>query len=179
MWLYLEREVGIADRELQVLHVAPERGISKRLGALRGVTYAAIDLAGREGAQRADLTELPFGQEFDLILCSHVLEHIPDDRKAMGEMRRVLRPSGIALMQHPIGREQTYEDASIIEPKDRERAFGQHDHVRIYGRDLLDRLRQVGFEVDEINYIEEVTMEQRSRFRLERDGQAEPIHLCH
>ena len=130
-------------------HGKPERGISKRLCRLGNIDYTAIDLDGRQDALKADLTALPFTSQFDLVLCSHVLEHIPDDHKALREMRRVLRPGGIAVMQHPIdrGREKTFEDWAITTPEERDRIFFQSDHVRIYGRDIEDRIRNAGFAV--------------------------------
>jgi SAM-dependent methyltransferase len=171
MWLYLEREHPPTGR---ILHVAPERGIRRRLE--RMVEYTPVDLAGLNGAIRADLCDLPFeDRSFDLVICSHVLEHIPDDRKAMSEMRRVLKPGGAALMQHPIGRDTTYENPAVLTPQKRLEHFGQSDHVRIYGRDLLDRLRQAGFHVTEIDYRQQLGPDEIERYRLEN---AEPIHFC-
>jgi len=97
-----------------------------------------------------DVTSLRYADEsFDLILCNHVLEHVPDDLKAMVEMRRVLKPGGIALLSVPIALtlEQTYEDPSAVSEEDRLRVFGQEDHCRIYGKDFEHRLRKAGFQV--------------------------------
>ena len=96
----------------------------------------------------ADITQIPFVDDsFDVILCSHVLEHVPEDRQAMRELCRVLKPDGWALLLVPISsrRAETYEDATVVAPEDRERLFGQFDHVRIYGRDFKDRLEESGF----------------------------------
>jgi ubiquinone/menaquinone biosynthesis C-methylase UbiE len=98
-----------------------------------------------------DLTKIPFpNSTFNAIICNHVLEHIPNDRAAMAEFFRVLKPDGWAMLQVPISFHlaATYEDFSIIDPMDRERAFGQNDHVRIYAMDYVDRLKQAGFAVD-------------------------------
>jgi SAM-dependent methyltransferase len=175
LWLYLEREMQIGTTRRRVLHVAPERGIAKRLAALRQIDYVAVDLAGRNGAIRADLCDLPFpSDDFDLVFCSHVLEHIPDDRRAMREMKRVSR--GVALLQHPSddSLETTYEDPSIVTPEGRERAFGQFDHVRVYGRDLKDRLAAVGYEVTVVDYAARLSVVERQRFQI-GDGM---IHVC-
>jgi predicted SAM-dependent methyltransferase len=98
-----------------------------------------------------DLTQIPFpNSTFSAIICNHVLEHIPNDRAAMAELFRVLKPDGWAMLQVPISFHlaATYEDFSITDPMDRERAFGQNDHVRIYAMDYVDRLKQAGFAVN-------------------------------
>jgi SAM-dependent methyltransferase len=98
--------------------------------------------------QRCDITDIPQPDgAFDIVICNHVLEHVPDDRKAMRELRRVLRPGGLAVLQHPVqDRPDTYEDFSVVDATERLRVFGQEDHVRIYGWDMLDRLRAAGFD---------------------------------
>ena len=98
-----------------------------------------------------DLTDTRADDDsFDMILCSHVLEHIPDDRKAMAELHRILRTGGHLFIQVPIGDKPTYEDFSITSPQERERAFGQKDHVRIYGPDIVQRLADAGFRVQTV-----------------------------
>jgi predicted SAM-dependent methyltransferase len=165
-WLFLEREV--LRPEMRVLHVAPEPGIQ---GHLRRMfpNYLSIDLQSPLADQLADVTDLPFEDgSFDLVICSHVLEHVPDDRKAMRELHRVLVPGGLALMQHPIDhdRAETYEDWTITEPDARAVAFNQWDHVRIYGRDMTDRLVEAGFEVTPRRYEDELGDELIDRYRL-------------
>jgi ubiquinone/menaquinone biosynthesis C-methylase UbiE len=125
---------------------------------------------------RADITDLPFDDNrFDAIYCSHVLEHVPDDRKAMSELRRVLRPGGWAVLQVPIKLIVTYEDSAVTTPEDRERVFGQSDHVRIYGLDYKDRLREVGFKVTIVQYAKELSEEDLRLSAISRD---EDIYLC-
>ncbi|HEY1238827.1 MAG TPA: class I SAM-dependent methyltransferase, partial [Solirubrobacterales bacterium] len=134
----------------RLLHFAPEPlfdPVFERLPDVERVTadlYAPADL-------RLDISDMDVpDSSFDLILCSHVLEHVPDDRAAMRELHRVLADGGLALVLVPYRPGvTTYEDASIISPLDRMVAFGQQDHVRIYGNDLPDRLRESGFEVDD------------------------------
>jgi len=87
---------------------------------------------------------------FDVILCSHVLEHVHDDQRAMRELFRILRPGGWAMIQVPISSKPTFEDPSITEPAERERVFWQADHVRLYGLDIADRLLEAGFEVETV-----------------------------
>jgi ubiquinone/menaquinone biosynthesis C-methylase UbiE len=114
---------------------------------------------------------------FDVVICCHVLEHIPDDKKAMSELFRVLRPGGWAVLQVPIGRaiDKTYEDASITDPKLREKAFGQHDHVRVYGMDYKERLGKAGFSVATYNCLELFGEDIVKRHALEP---REDVYMC-
>ncbi len=115
-------------------------------------------------------------ERFDLILCSHVLEHIPDDRGALRQLRRVLRPGGAAVIQVPLRTGPTDEDASVVDPAARHRRFGQFDHVRFYGSDFTDRVRAAGFGVEAVRYAEQLGREEIERCRLdagdEDDGEA-------
>ncbi|HEV2811818.1 MAG TPA: methyltransferase domain-containing protein [Solirubrobacteraceae bacterium] len=187
LWVFLQREQRLAGR---ILHVAPEPAISTRLAESPEVAeYVSTDLDPRIADVQADLTDLPFEDEaFDLVICNHVLEHIPDDRRAMREIRRVLRPSGAAVMQHPIDarRDATFEDPQITEPAEREAAYFQSDHVRIYGRDFADRLREAGFDVTVRRYRDELSPDLVQRHALtqapserpERDIEADVIYVC-
>ena len=117
-----------------------------------------------------DIHEIPFeANSFDVIFCNHVLEHVRDDHLAMTEMLRVLRPGGWAILQIPIFhplRETTYEDPSITDPKEREKAFGQDDHVRMYGKDYPERIRKAGLEVSEVDLHKQLKPEEVVRFAL-------------
>ena len=172
LWLYLTRELlgQLPNAGLRILHVAPEAGLSKRLRTLPGVSYTSTDLDGRHVTVAADLTNLPFDDEaFDLVSCNHVLEHIPDDIRAMSELRRVVSREGVVLMQHPIdpSRPTTYEDWTIVSPDARTRAFGQFDHVRIYGRDFTARVRTAGFSsIDALQYRDRVPKWELDRYCL-------------
>ncbi len=111
-----------------------------------------------ENVRNINILNIPYHNDcFDLIICNHVLEHIPDDLKAMKELRRVLKVGGIAILQVPISNnsEETFEDLSVEDPKIREFLFGQSDHVRIYGQDYIKRLQKCEFKVDRINISEE------------------------
>lgn len=155
MWLFLDREILVGGRSHQrALHVAPEPSLSRRLSD-RFATYVSFDLESPAANVHGDLTRAPFSDEsFELIVCSHVLEHIVDDVGAARELVRVLSPSGVAVIQVPVdpNRDRTFEDPDIIEADDRRRAFGQADHVRIYGRDVTGRLEAAGFDVHEVDY---------------------------
>jgi predicted SAM-dependent methyltransferase len=131
-----------------------------------------------EAAVRAELSCLPFEDtSFDLVICSHVLEHIEHDRASMGEMHRVLAPSGQALIMVPVNRHlaQTYEDPSISDPEARRQAFGHPGHVRYYGTDVIARLEDSGFEVEPIDYVDRMPREEAERIRARR---GELIYIC-
>jgi SAM-dependent methyltransferase len=150
LWLYLTRDTNLLATGTEVLHMAPERGVERALKHQPGLRHVSADLSPERADVVADLTGLPFADEsFDWALCSHVLEHVPDDVAAMSELCRVLRRGGTAIVMYPVeyGRAKTYEDSRITSPEERERAFGQHDHVRIYGADHIDRLVSAGFDV--------------------------------
>ncbi len=150
LWLYLETALGVTTRRLSVLHVAPEDGIRRRLQDCRAIRYTSIDLHDPGAATTMDATRLSFrDRSFDLIICCHVLEHVQDDRAAMQEFARVLRPAGHAIILVPLdkNRPQTYEDKTITGTEDRMKAFGHPYHVRVCGRDYGDRIAASGFNV--------------------------------
>ena len=150
LWLYLSELLESEAGPLELLHFAPEYALRTRLASLPDVRYVTCDLEPAGVDVGADITALPFaGDSFDAIVCSHVLEHVADDRAAMSELRRVLRPGGWALVMVPIdpARSHTYEDPHLTSAAERERAFWQHDHVRLYAADIADRLREAGLEV--------------------------------
>jgi SAM-dependent methyltransferase len=191
LYLFLRRRTDVFERPFRVLHVAPEPGIGRRLREAPGIKYVSTDIESGAAMVAADLTELPFDDEsFDLVICNHVLEHIPDDIAAMRELRRILASDGYAVMQHPIdaGRVHTFEDPSVTAPEERERVFFQRDHVRIYGRDFADRLAQAGFtSVTRTKYQTELPQAEVERYRLaqlpsnmpERDIEADVIYVAH
>lgn len=171
LWLFLERE-GWLEGDRRVLHVAPEAGIAARLRSREDLTYVSTDLDPGAAMVAADLTALPFPDgAFDLVICNHVLEHIPRDVDAIRELRRVLTDDGALITQHPVDarRAETFEDPAATDAAERERLFFQADHVRIYGRDFEERLRRGGFgEVTRTRYRERVDPAEARRFRLEQ-----------
>ena len=179
MWLYLERKTNLLVDHLRVLHFAPERIFEKWLGSQPNLEYVSTDLERARATVKADITNLPFPDDsFDVILCSHVLEHVVDDRKAMRELYRVLRPGGWALVLVPIdfSRSETFEDRTIVAPADRERLFGQADHVRAYGRDFTTRLENAGFTVRVEDYTRELGESEARRYGLR--PRRPDLHLC-
>ena len=155
LWLYLKNETRFFTDKIKVLHFAPEQAFYKRFKRLQNLDYTTTDLNSPLADVKADICDLPFNDNtFDFILCNHVLEHIPDDTKALQELFRVLKPEGMGIFQIPqdLSREITFEDDTITDKKERAKIFGQYDHVRVYGRDYFDKLRSTGFKVREINY---------------------------
>ena len=183
LWLYLKNETNffLKDAELssalQVLHFAPEQAFYKRFKVMKNLEYVTTDLNSPLAEVEADICNLPFkDNEFDFILCNHVLEHIPDDTKAMHELYRVLKPGGMGIFQIPqdLSRETTFEDDTITDKKERAKIFGQYDHVRIYGRDYFDKLRSIGFKVEEVDYTSTLSEKDITKYCLVK-GEIIPV----
>lgn len=169
LWLYLKEKTDFFTAEKKVLHFAPEQCFLKRFKALNTIDYTTTDLESPIADVKADICNLPFeDNSYDIILCNHVLEHIPDDTKAMQELYRVLKPGGYGIFQIPqdLNRAETFEDNSITDKKERAKIFGQYDHVRVYGRDYFDKLRNIGFRVEEVDYTKNISPELIDRYRL-------------
>ena len=178
LWLYFQHKTPLFSARLKVLHVAPEYVLHHALAARTNLDYVSADLSSRLAQMRMDITNIPCeAWSFDVILCSHVLEHVVDDKKAMGELFRVLKPGGWAILQSPIDMnlDNTFEDFHIVSPEAREKAFGQRDHVRIYGRDYKNRLEMAGFRVKVDKYAEEVGEGVRKKYGLPEN---EAIYFC-
>lgn len=177
-WLYLSRETPFFSAPLKVLHFAPEQAFHKRFRKMKNLCYTTTDLNSPLADIKADICDLPFSEnEFDFIICNHVLEHIPDDTRAMSELFRILKPGGTAILQIPLdkNRETTFEDESVTDPKERARIFGQYDHVRIYGMDYFKKLASVGFKVTAVDYTTTLSEEEIERFRV---AKGELIPVC-
>ncbi len=177
LWLYLKNETKFFNQPLKLLHFAPEQAFYKRFKKLENLEYTTTDLNSPLADVKADICDLPFKDDtFDVILCNHVLEHIPNDTKAMQELFRVMKPGGWGIFQIPqdINRAKTFEDNTITDKKERARVFGQYDHVRIYGRDYFDKLRSVGFRVEEVDYTNTLSKEDVKKYRLAK-GEIIPL----
>ena len=185
LWLYLKNETNFLSSEslterslpLRVLHFAPEQCFLKRFRQLNNIDYTTTDLLSPIADVKADICDLPFeDNSYDIILCNHVLEHIPDDTKAMQELYRVMKFGGMGVFQIPqdLSRAETFEDNTITDQKERAKIFGQYDHVRVYGRDYFDKLRSIGFKVDEVDYTTKLSEELIEQYCLAK-GEIIPV----
>ena len=201
LWLYLQNETDFFQSELdadspisktkrfklrdtetsstlKVLHFAPEQEFYKRFKKQTNIDYTTTDLLSPLADVKADICNLPFeNNTYDIIFCNHVLEHIPDDTKAMQELYRVLKPSGMGIFQIPqdLNRATTFSDDTIVDQKERAKIFGQYDHVRVYGKDYFDKLRNIGFKVVEENYTNKISPELVEKYCL---AKGEIIPVC-
>jgi len=169
LWLYLTRKTNFLNQSLKVLHIAPEQVFYTKFKAIKDWEYTTTDLHSPLADIKADICALPFNNDqYDLIFCNHVLEHIQDDKKAMEELYRVLKKGGTLIAQVPLNEEldETFEDDTITDKKERTRIFGQYDHVRVYGKDYYTRLNTVGFESKGITFINTMSIEEIDRFGL-------------
>jgi SAM-dependent methyltransferase len=175
--LYLREVERMPESTRDVLDVGPGQGVRAWLSSLPRLRYLAVDIDRDLADLQADITALPFEEHsFDYALCIHVLEHVADDQAGIGELFRVLRPGGTAVVQvPPSDLEKTLEDPSITDPRERERRFGGHDHVRLCGADYRRRLEVPGFRVEPVDYADEVGAAARERHGL-RVG--EPFYVC-
>jgi len=179
LWLYLTHQLRLFETgRLSLLHFAPEKLFAEAFLRTPTIQYTSADLSSPVAMVKVDICRIPYPDaSFDAILCSHVLEHVDDDSTAMRELFRVLKPGGWAILQVPIdeSREQTLEDPAIQTPEDREKFYWQHDHVRLYGRDYPERLRQAGFEVEIDWYVRTFAPEEVRRLGLDP---TEGIYRC-
>lgn len=169
LWLYLQRETDLFSRPQRLLHIAPEWCFLKPLRRLSHLDYVTADLESPWADVHMDIHRMPFADNsFDAVLCNHVLEHVADDRQALREILRVLKPGGWAILQSPVdrSRNETLEDPSVTDPRTREKVFGQDDHVRLYGRDYARRIEEAGFSVDEIDYTAKLSSDEVERYAL-------------
>jgi SAM-dependent methyltransferase len=180
LWLYLKNETSFFSESVKkkVLHFAPEQAFYKLFRNQKNIAYTTTDLLSPLADVKADICNLPFEDNaYDYIFCNHVLEHIPDDTKAMNELFRVLKPNGMAILQIPqdLNRASTFSDDTITNQKERAAIFGQYDHVRIYGRDYFDKLRSIGFKVVEEDYTAKIAPELVEKYCL---AKGEIIPIC-
>lgn len=157
IWLYLKEDTDFFTSSKKVLHIAPEPCFLDRFKQLTNLEYVTADLESPLADVKMDIHEMPFDDNsFDVVICNHVLEHVEDDIKALSEIYRVLKNGGWAILQVPFFYplpNTTINDPTITDPIEREKLFGQDDHVRKYGKDYAERISSVGFKVKEENFV--------------------------
>lgn len=170
IWLYLREKTNFFQNKLQVLHIAPEHCFMKPFEKQHGDGYITADIESPLAKVKMDIHEMPFEDgRFDAVLCNHVLEHVSDDIQAMKEIRRVLKPGGWAILQIPFFSpvpDVTFEDHSITDKREREKIFGQDDHVRKYGRDYPQRIERAGLVAKQDKFALELPRDTAFRYGL-------------
>lgn len=172
MWLFLQNETDFFTKNYRVLHIAPEQEFFRRFRKMKNIDYVSADLFSPIVDVKADVRDLPFeDNSFDVVFCNHVLEHIEDDATAMNEIFRVMKRGGWGILQVPMKNSllETYEDFTITNPKERQKHFGQYDHVRWYGLDYFQRLEKAGFRVDANQYSQQFSDEDITKYGLNKN----------
>lgn len=173
LWLYLKEKTGFFTDNLKVLHFAHEQPFLKRFRALKNLDYTTADIDSPIADLNLDVTEMNIpDNQYDVLICNHVLEHVDNVDKAFSEIKRVLKPGGWAILMVPINPDvDTFEDPSVTDPEERKRLFGQYDHVRQFGRDYADVLSKAGFKVTADRLYYELPDEKREKMHLARKGE--------
>lgn len=177
MWLFLQEKTDFFTAKLKVLHIAPEHCFINRFEALPNLEYITADLESPLAKVKMDVHKIPFeANTFDVVFCNHVMEHVEDDLLACSEINRVLKSDGWGIIQSPVyNLPETLEDKSINDPAEREKVFGQRDHVRKYGNDYAERLRKSGIRIDKNLFVKELEREKVKQFALPEN---EIIFVC-
>ena len=170
IWLYLQEKTSFFHKGQKVLHIAPEACFIRRFEKLHGAQYITADIESPLAKVKMDIHDIPFEPNtFDVVLCNHVLEHVRNDIRAINEIHRVLKPGGFAILQipffSPVG-DSTFEDATITDKREREKIFGQDDHVRRYGKDYPTRISKGGLNPFEDSFVNELPEATRKKFGL-------------
>ena len=178
LWLYLKERTNFFSDNLKVLHIAPEYCFLKRFKKMKNLSYTTADLVSPWAEVKLDVQNMPFDENsFDVVLCNHVLEHVSDDKLALSELYRVMKPGGFGIFQVPIdvSIEKTQEDKAINTPELREKHYGQRDHLRLYGADYPNRLSKAGFIATADSFVQTLPQHLAKRYALPND---EIIYLC-
>ena len=169
--MFFTKKTDLLDKvNKKILHIAPEEFLSEKFRKIEGLDYLSVDISSPRAMVKMDITNINYPDNcFQVIYCSHVLEHIPNDRKAIAELYRVLCQDGWAVLQVPITVERTYEDPAIVEPEERKKHFGQWDHVRRCRPDYVERMRSAGFVVQVFRSTDLVTEADCTRMGFQSD----------
>ncbi len=173
MWLYLKRKTDFFTKKgLEVMHIAPEQCFHSIFKKQENLQYTTGDLLSPIADLHFDLHDIPLeDDQYEVIFCNHVMEHVKDDLQCMKELYRIMKPGGWGIMQVPIdsSRNETYEDWSITSPEEREKHFWQYDHVRLYGLNYPKRLEEAGFTVEIVDFSKELKPEVFDRYRIPKE----------
>jgi SAM-dependent methyltransferase len=183
LWLFLQKETNFFTKKIKILHVAPEQYFYEKFMQMPNIEYVAVDkypdsYSYNNKTIEMDITDIKYpDNSFDVVMCNHVLEHIPDDAKAMSEMCRVMKKDGWAILNVPVDskRETTFEIPDINDPEKQLELFGQKDHVRVYGKDYLQRLKNAGFVPHEKDYVGSFTHNDQFKYGFQK---GEHIYYC-
>jgi SAM-dependent methyltransferase len=179
--MYFQNKTDLYKKPLRLLHIAPETIFYNSFVKKDNIEYYPADKFNKlypPGTHYIDILDMDQKDEsFDVIICNHVFQYIEEDRKAMKELFRALKKGGWAIMQVPINHklEKTYEDPSITDPLEREKAFGLKEHVRFYAMDYVDRLKEAGFQVKADDYTAEFSDEDNFKYGF---WKGDPIFYC-
>jgi SAM-dependent methyltransferase len=170
IWLYLRERTDFFQNPQKVLHIAPESCFIHRFERMRNLDYITADIESPLAKVKMDIHQIPFNDNtFNVAFCNHVMEHVADDIQAMSEIYRVLKPGGWAIIQVPFFSttlEVTLEDKSITSPAEKFKAYGQEDHVRMYGKDYGKRLQKAGFSVVEDDFVKQLDKKTLEKYAL-------------
>ncbi len=178
IYTFLKEKTNFFTGKLKVLHVAPEICFKNKFKELKNLDYYTADLISPWADIRLDIQDNKQPENsYDVVICNHVLEHVESDVKALKEFYRILKPGGWAILQSPQdwSLDTTYEDATITDPKEREKHFKQDDHWRIYGKDYAERLKEGGFTVEEDDFVKKLNPDEIFRHAYDKN---EVIYLC-
>lgn len=180
LWHFLNNELKISEKKWKVLHFAPEKTIELQLKKRSNLEYFGADLNPQLADYVVDITKIPFDDNtFDLIICAHVLGHVPDEGLGIRELKRVLKPSGLAIVMTVINLDNptTYENPAVQTPAEKLAHYGEDDLVRLHGRDFGDRLTAQGFKVEAVDYRLQFSEADRRKYGL-GSGEREVLFLC-
>lgn len=173
IWVYLQQQTDFFKNKKKILHIAPEACFINRFEKIHGNGYITADIESPLAKVKMDIHQIPFeANTFDVVLCNHVLEHVQDDIKAMSEIHRVLKPGGFAILQIPFFNpvpDVTFEDHTITDKREREKIFGQDDHVRKYGHDYPKRIAKSGLIPVEDKFVFTLPENEVKKFGLARN----------